>query len=171
MLAVLASTKHCLICRDHFGGKVSFRPSMVTYALASAVNAANFRLSSPLVYCKGTMQGTVMGAAQMLTQGFKNCNNFQDRDSAPGKRHGLPNRLQTSSYAARKILSTEKASSRFSSKIVWKSDRTGLAAILFQKSSVRRHQKTCSGDNPNSSSNIALGIAYLTPQMCLRYLS
>jgi hypothetical protein len=34
------------------------------------------------------MQGTVMGAAQMLTQGFKNCNNFQDRDSAPGKRHG-----------------------------------------------------------------------------------
>jgi len=36
---------------------------------------------------------------------------------------------------------TEKASSRLSSKIVWKSDPTGLAAILFQNSSVRRHQK------------------------------
>ena len=69
---------------------------MVTYALASAVNAANFRLSSPLVYCKGTMQGTVMGAAQMLTQGFNICNNvvdLQDRNSAPAKRHGLLNRL------------------------------------------------------------------------------
>ncbi len=65
---------------------------------------------------------------------------------------------------------TEKASSRLSSKTVWKSDPTGLVAILFQNSSVRRHQKTCSGANPNSSSNIALGVAYLTPQMCLRYL-
>ncbi|DBA75838.1 TPA: hypothetical protein ACH3X1_010241 [Trebouxia sp. C0004] len=63
---------------------------------------------------------------------------------------------------------TEKASSRLSSKIVWKSNPTGLAAILFQNSSVCCHQTTCSGDNPNSSSNIALGIAYLAPQMCLR---
>ena len=56
--------------------------------------------------CSGTMQGIVMGAAQMLTQGFNNCTNLQDRNSAPAKRYGLPNRLQTSSYGARKVLST-----------------------------------------------------------------
>ena len=56
--------------------------------------------------CSGTMQGIVMGAAQMLTQGFNNCTNLQDRDSASAKRHGLPNRLQTSSYGARKVPST-----------------------------------------------------------------
>ncbi|DBB15973.1 TPA: hypothetical protein ACH3X3_003345 [Trebouxia sp. C0006] len=46
--------------------------------------------------CSGTMQGIVMGAAQMLTQGFNICNNvvdLQDRNSAPAKRHGLLNRL------------------------------------------------------------------------------
>jgi len=52
------------------------------------------------------MQGMAMGAVQMLTQGFSNCINLQDRNSAPVKRHGLPNRLQTSSYGARKVLST-----------------------------------------------------------------
>ncbi len=85
--------------------------------------------------CSRTMQKIVMGAAQMLTQGFSDCTNLQDRNSVPAKRHGLPNRLQTSSYGARKVLSTisnRKASSRLSSKIVWKSDPTGLAAILFQ---------------------------------------
>ncbi|DBA89376.1 TPA: hypothetical protein ACH3X1_016237 [Trebouxia sp. C0004] len=50
--------------------------------------------------------GIVMGAAQMLTQGFNNFTNLQDRNSAPAKRHGLPNRPQTSSYGARKVLST-----------------------------------------------------------------
>ncbi len=50
------------------------------------------------------MQGIVMGAAQMLTQGFLNCTNFQDMDSARVRRHGLPNRLQTSSCGARKVL-------------------------------------------------------------------
>ncbi len=54
----------------------------------------------------GQCQGIVMGAAQMLSQGFNNCTNLQDRDSAPAKRHRLPNRLQTSSYGARKVLST-----------------------------------------------------------------
>jgi len=38
--------------------------------------------------CSRTMQGIVMGAAQMLTQGFDNCTDLQDRDSAPVKRHG-----------------------------------------------------------------------------------
>ncbi|KAA6426480.1 MAG: hypothetical protein FRX49_03591 [Trebouxia sp. A1-2] len=52
------------------------------------------------------MQGIVMGAAQMLTHGFNNRTNLQDRNSAPAKRHGLPNRLQTSNYGARKVLST-----------------------------------------------------------------
>ncbi|KAA6421261.1 MAG: hypothetical protein FRX49_08747 [Trebouxia sp. A1-2] len=47
--------------------------------------------------------GIVMGAAQMLTQGFDNCTN---RDSAPVKRHGLPNGFQTSSYEARKVPAT-----------------------------------------------------------------
>ncbi|DBA97414.1 TPA: hypothetical protein ACH3X1_016733 [Trebouxia sp. C0004] len=56
--------------------------------------------------CSRTVQGIVMGAAQMLTQGFDNCTNLQNRDSATVKRHGLPNRLQTSSYGARKVLST-----------------------------------------------------------------
>ncbi len=56
--------------------------------------------------CSGTMQGIVMGAAQMLTHGFNNCTNLQDGNSVPAKRHGLPNRLQTSSYGARKVLST-----------------------------------------------------------------
>jgi len=50
------------------------------------------------------MQGIVMGAAQMLTQGFLNCTNIQDRDSVHITRHGLPNRLQTSSCAAIKVL-------------------------------------------------------------------
>ena len=52
------------------------------------------------------MQGIVMGAAQMLMRGFNNCTNLQDRNTVPAKRHGLPNRLQTSSYGARKVLST-----------------------------------------------------------------
>ncbi|KAA6418920.1 MAG: hypothetical protein FRX49_11146 [Trebouxia sp. A1-2] len=52
------------------------------------------------------MVGIVMGAAQMLTQGLNNRTNLQDRNCAPVKRHGLPNRLQTSSYGARKVLST-----------------------------------------------------------------
>ncbi len=56
--------------------------------------------------CSGTMQGIVMGAAQMLTHGFNNCTNLQDGNSVPAKRHGLPNRLQTSSYGARKVLIT-----------------------------------------------------------------
>jgi len=56
--------------------------------------------------CSGTVQGTTMGAAQLLTQGNINCTNLQDRASAPVKRHVLPNRLQTSSYRARKVLST-----------------------------------------------------------------
>ena len=56
--------------------------------------------------CSGTMPGIVMGATQMLTQGFNNCTNLQDRDSASAKMHGLPNRLQTSSYGARKVPST-----------------------------------------------------------------
>ena len=47
---------------------------------------------------------------------------------------------------------TETASSRLSSETVWTSDPTGLAAILFQSSSVGRHQKTCSGDNPKQHS-------------------
>ncbi|DBA76180.1 TPA: hypothetical protein ACH3X1_009909 [Trebouxia sp. C0004] len=52
------------------------------------------------------MQGIVMGAAQMLTQGFNDFTSLQDRNTAPAKRHGLPNRPQTSSYGARKVLST-----------------------------------------------------------------
>jgi len=52
------------------------------------------------------MQGMVMGAAQMLTQGFDNCTNLQDRDSATVKRHGLPNGVQTGSYGARKVSGT-----------------------------------------------------------------
>ncbi|DBA68126.1 TPA: hypothetical protein ACH3X2_013934 [Trebouxia sp. C0005] len=67
------------------------------------------------------MQGIVIGAAQMLTQGFNNGTNLQNGNSAPAKRHGLPNRLQTSGYGARKVLCTisaAKASSRLSSKIV-----------------------------------------------------
>ena len=52
------------------------------------------------------MQGIIMGAAQMQTQGFNNCTNLQDRDSDSAKRHGLPNRLQTSSYGAGKVIST-----------------------------------------------------------------
>ena len=51
-----------------------------------------------------TMQGIVMGATQILTQGCDNCTNFQDR--VPVERHGLPNRLQTSSDAARKLFGT-----------------------------------------------------------------
>ena len=56
--------------------------------------------------CSRTMQGIVMGAAQMLTQGLNNHINLQDRNTALVKRHGLPNRLQTFSYGARKVLST-----------------------------------------------------------------
>jgi len=52
------------------------------------------------------MQGIVMGAAQMLTQGFHNRTNLHNRDNAPVMRHGLPNGLQTSSYGARKVLGT-----------------------------------------------------------------
>ena len=47
-----------------------------------------------------------MGAAQMLMQGLNNHTNLQDRNSAPVKRHGLPNRLQTGSNGARKDLGT-----------------------------------------------------------------
>jgi len=124
--------------------------------------------------CPGTMQGIVMGAVQMQMQGLHNCTNLYNGDNTTIHRHGLLDGLQASSYGARKFLAprpTEKASSRLSSKIVWKSDPTGLAASLLQNSRVLRHQKTCKGDSPNSSSNIALGVAYLTPQMCLRYLS
>jgi len=114
--------------------------------------------------CPTTMQGIVMGATQMLTQGFYNCTDLQNRDNASIMRHGLPNGLQISSYGAINLLApTEKASSRLSGKIVWKSNPTGLAATLFLKS--------CRGNNSNSSSNIALGVIYLTPHMCPRYLS
>ena len=56
--------------------------------------------------CPRTMRGIVMGAAHMLTQGFDNCTNLQDRDSTPAKRHGLAKGFQTSSYGARKVLGT-----------------------------------------------------------------
>jgi len=90
------------------------------------------------------MQGIVMGAAQMLTQGFNSCTNLQDRSSAPPKGMGCPTDCKQAAMEPEKFLApfpTEKASSTLSSKIVWKSDPTGLAAILFQNSSVRRHQK------------------------------
>ncbi len=41
------------------------------------------------------------------------------------------------------------------------SDPTGLAAVLFQNSKVRPQEKTCRGDNFNSSCNIAVGAAYM----------
>ena len=54
--------------------------------------------TTPTEGAAGTMQGIVMGAAQMPTQGFNICTNLQDRGSASAQRHGLPNSLQTSSY-------------------------------------------------------------------------
>jgi len=124
--------------------------------------------------CSRTMQGIVMGAAQMLTQGFNIVPTSRIGTAPLPKGMGCPTNCKQAAMEPEKFLApcpTEKASSRLSSKIVWKCDPTGLAAILFQNSSVRCHQKTCKGDNPNSSSNITLGVAYLTPQMCLRYLS
>ncbi len=53
-----------------------------------------------------TMQGIVMGAAQMLTQGFHNCSNLHIMDKITIMTHGLPNGLQASSYGARKIVGT-----------------------------------------------------------------
>ncbi len=48
--------------------------------------------------CSGTMQGIVMGAAQMLTQGFNNCTNLQDRKKKKKKKitsFGQPTSLNT----------------------------------------------------------------------------
>ena len=93
------------------------------------------------------MQGIVMGAAQMLTQGFNNCTNLQDRNIAPAKRHGLPNRLQTSSYGARKVLSTisnrkvgsaQKLCNLVSEPLSQNSDNNPAPELL-----VARSDKTC----------------------------
>ncbi len=65
MLAMLASTKHCITCSDQFGGKVCFLTSMVTYALASHVNAASVHLSSPLVYCNLCTFHMVLGTVSL----------------------------------------------------------------------------------------------------------
>ncbi|DBA72341.1 TPA: hypothetical protein ACH3X2_010581 [Trebouxia sp. C0005] len=90
--------------------------------------------------CSGTMQGIVMGAAQMLTQGFDNGTNLSNRNSAPAKRHGLPNRLQTSSYGAEKILCT----------------------ISNRKSIIKVVQQDCVKKRPNRASS------YLVPKFkCL----
>ncbi len=67
MLAILASTKHCIICSDHFGGKVCFQTSMVTYALAFPVNAASVHLSSRLVFCNPCTFHTALGTVSLLT--------------------------------------------------------------------------------------------------------
>ena len=77
------------------------------------------------------MQKIVMDAAQMLTQGFNDCTNLQDRNSAPAKMHGLPNRLQTSSYGARKVLSTT-------------SNRKGIIKIVKQDCVEKRPNRTSS---------------------------
>ena len=89
--------------------------------------------------CPRTIHGIVMGPAQMLTQGFHNRTNLQNRDNAPVVRHGLPNGLQTNSYGARRVLGTipnrksiiKIIQTIIQSQIVWKSDPTGLAATLF----------------------------------------
>ncbi len=61
--------------------------------------------SKPMVVCtcnnsyrrgSGTTQGTVMGAAQMLTQGCNDCTNHQNRNIAPAKTQGLEVGLKTS---------------------------------------------------------------------------
>ena len=41
----------------------------------------------------------------------------------------------------------------------------------IEHSEVCCHQKIRNGDRPNSSSNIALKVVYLNPQMCLRRLA
>ena len=124
--------------------------------------------------CSGTKQGIVMGAAEMLTQGFNNCTNLQDRNTVPTKRHGLSNRLQTSSYGARKVLSTicnRKGIIKIVKQDCVEKRPNRISSYFVPKFKCSSPPKTCSGANPNSSSNIALGVAYLTPQMCLRYLS
>ena len=52
------------------------------------------------------MHGIVMGAAQMLTQGFHHCSNLHIKDNITIMTHGLPNGLQASSYGPRKDLGT-----------------------------------------------------------------
>ena len=109
--------------------------------------------------------------AHVLKQGLHNCANYPDRDSAPIRRAVSKLANKWSQKSSWHHSQQEKASSRWSSKIVWKCDPTGLAAVLLQNSRVRRHQKACSSDNHDSSSNIALGVACLIPQMYLLYLS
>ncbi len=47
-----------------------------------------------------------MGATQMLTQGYRNSINLQNRENACVMWHGLPHGLQASSHGARKIPGT-----------------------------------------------------------------
>ena len=60
----------------------------------------------------------VMGAAQMLTQGFDNCTHLHNRDSAPIKGMDCPTEFKQAAMDPGKFLApflTEKASSRLSS--------------------------------------------------------
>ncbi|DBA91630.1 TPA: hypothetical protein ACH3X1_003238 [Trebouxia sp. C0004] len=98
-----------------------------------------------------------MVAAQMLTQGFNNCTNLQDRDSATVKRDGLPNRLQTSSYGARKVLSTilnRKSTIKIVKQDCVEKRPNRTSSYLVPKLKCLLPPKTCNGDNPNSSSNM-----------------
>ena len=90
------------------------------------------------------MQGTVIGAAQMLTQGSHNCSNLHSKDIITIMRRGLPNGLQASSCRARKDFGTTsntKSTIKIVKQEVWKTDPTGLASIFFQNLRVRRHSK------------------------------
>ncbi|DBA95840.1 TPA: hypothetical protein ACH3X1_001387 [Trebouxia sp. C0004] len=98
------------------------------------------------------MQGIVMGAAQMLAQGFNNCTNLHNRDSATIKRHGLPNRLQTSSYGATKVLSTIP-------------NRKSIIKIVKQDSVEKRPNRTSSYLVPKLKSLLPPKMQWRQPQL------
>ena len=78
------------------------------------------------------MQDIVIGAAQMLTQDLPTSRTGIEPLS---RGMGCPTDCKQVAMEPEKFLApflTEKASSRLSSRIVWKSDPTGLEAISFR---------------------------------------
>ena len=86
----------------------------------------------------GTMQGIVMGAVQMQTQGLHNCTNYIG-DNTTIHRHGLPDGLQASSYGARKVPGTTP-------------DRESIIKVVKQDCVEKRPNRTSSQPVPKFKS-------------------
>ncbi len=89
--------------------------------------------------CPGTMQGIVMGAVQMQTQGLHNCTNLYNGDNTTIHRHGLPDGLQASSYGARKVPGTTP-------------DRESIIKVVKQDCVEKRPNRTSSQPVPKFKS-------------------